>query len=227
MPSKSIGYSIDPRIQRVAEEYAGGALGGTSEAGIHVRPWSYWHAKDYAAAGTTSETFFNVGPSPNVCNLPTNGTIEANTAFLCQSIHFKLTSGKTIAGAAVTNGEQIDSGALQAVDLVEDLRNVLVSNSEITFSVAERQIIHELGLDCFPWGGGADVSMSIAATGAGAVINNGVAHASNGYAITPNPWIILPGQQIRLNVRFPALVPTDVAATWTWRLRGLLVSASN
>lgn len=161
----------------------------------------YFHAKDYAAA--TRIDYFNTGEAAFVTNLNA-GQLPADEPMWLTDIGFFVTDRK-VSGAAAT------ARAVSAVDATT-MANMLLLHDMLAAGVFKLQIGSQLkytirGLHRLGAGGGPVIS-GAGTFGAAAghfTSSNGVPATRNTFKL-PRPIAIMPGQQIKAYVEFPAAI---------------------
>jgi hypothetical protein len=180
----------------------------------------YSHRVNWTQNNPLSLDFFNVQPAPNVCNLPTTGTLLQDQALALQAIRVTI-----IPTPAVVTGTA-------AVAVPEACRN-LIQNGTFLLRVGDRDVVTSagvIGLDAFPSGGGPSIDAAFAGTGPFLAYNvvNGLPVASNAWQCSP--WFpVLPGRQIAGRVTWPAAYDAGASNVINCRvdLEGVLITPAN
>ncbi|MCK4872614.1 MAG: hypothetical protein KAS72_07805 [Phycisphaerales bacterium] len=199
-------------------------IGGVKPMSRH---WQYFHWLEYAAAGHTSLTWFNVPRTKYVTNLPQAGSIDGGTVFALQGVKCIFQTGTDILGAAVAAGVQSSAAATTALTNAEEVRSLMECNCEVKLTVADWTVLHTTTLAQLASGGGVTIAGGCGpATGSLAKIGNGAAINMNGWRMKPKGFPILPNQAIALNVEWPAAQTVTGKFLLGFLLDGTLVTKS-
>lgn len=200
-----------------------------------ARRKSFFHRIDYATGGQTSLQLFNVAPSNNVCNLPVQGSLGAETFFRLDSVHVIVQSGITAAATytRAANGAQILRGASGAsvVTNTEEIRTILEGGS-LTIKIGDKNVIdNEYDLTRFPGYNGFKVNSAAATTTStmevvSALFNNGCDNPDNCWKLKPY-FPVLPQKTIRGELNWQAALAVTTAFVLRVELQGVLLTPSN
>lgn len=171
----------------------------------------FFHRQDYATTGHASLTFFaNTAPTDFVCNLQATGTFGQDQPFVCTSIAVTM-EHLTAAGARVTGAASSAFAATTALARVEEVLTIL-QGAELQLYLNSREMFRTRDLHNFPSGGGADLSGATGLT-TGAMVhhNNGAAAYSN-LNVFRYPIVMLPGQNVRVNLNWQSLLTITAAS---------------
>ncbi len=181
---------------------------------VNIRRQKYHHRIALASIVANNEyKFWNANYSPNICNLPQQGSIGGDAIAFITSLRFKLEQAYDITGAAVVAGEpghtsasaNVGTAATTAADC-----KIIFDNGLVNFKAGSRDLIKDCyGLYNFPAGGGADgggwsnnTGTTSNLTSAFGQVNNGQPNSNNGYAFLPIPWVS-GNDLLDLSLRFP------------------------
>jgi len=202
---------------------------------IFVGDWEFSHRLAYAAAGSTSFTFFNVGESKGVLDMPGNGAgLPKGFAFLYTGCGFHLETGVDINAAADADGAQLQLTGTEAwpgttefpVKTAEQIRRIL-QNGDVNISANGYVLDRFYGLHRAPAGAGPNVQVAIGGTTAAAqevsaaIICNGDPSYANRRVVRPQ--LIMHNVPIKATVDFTTALALTSAGVLTMKLWGTLI----
>lgn len=236
MPDLIANNQVNPIVRAAAEAYVSNGIVPDKKSGVFARRHRFFHRVDYVAAGQGTLTFFNVGYTRWVCNLPQAGYLPNNMAFVVEAVHLKpqtgITSAATFTRAA--GGAQSNMTAAPAVNTgpafnFEEIRTIL-EGGLVNFQVGERKLIADCyGCENLPAGSGLQ-AMPAVATNSATAVNTLVVPFNNGAPIPNLGWVVTPkyefysDSQIQLTIDWQAALAVTTAFVIKAEIEGVLIS---
>jgi len=187
---------------------------------IRVTRARYFHRREYPTGGSAQLSFFNDSPNEFISNWPSSNGLQNDQFFILSSLRVKVQTGIVLAtGARVAGGAQIAGGATATgpTTQAEEIRTIM-QNALARLNIGNVKVAEVFGLDSLPGGGGlvfnvglSNVDSDLAAGRQDSVIavNNGEANANNAFVLPR--YGVVPGRQVKLDIKWPALLTATTA----------------
>ncbi len=200
-------------------------LGAWDRDRFQVQRHIFYHRVAYGA-GTVRQTFFDVAPSDQVCNLQAPGLIGNDRAFILVAPRVDFIRGISVDGTASSTSTAFSSTTINPIAQATSLEAALRAGS-LTLKVGTRTLVDRIpDLTRFPSGRGiTGYGASNTTTSSMAVLNNGDANPNCAW---PGVVYAIPGgKPISAEMNWRAAIAASITTTLELALDGYLVSPSN
>ena len=200
-------------------------LGAWNRDKFQVQRHVLYHRVVYNA-GVTRQTFFDVAPSDQICNLAAPGIIGNDRAFILVAPRIEFIRGITVDGTGAAGSLSLNSTAVTPLALSAGMEQALRAGS-FTLRVGTRTIVDRIpDLTRFPAGRGFNgYAATNTTTSSVAVLNNGEPNA--GCAWPCVPYAIPGGKNISAEMNWRAVIGLSTQSVLELALDGYLVSPTN